>query len=403
MTSNTAKAGPAAPPVTTRITLLFITSLTVMSGATIAPSLPAIADNFAGQPMVDILSRLVLTAPAIAIALLATSAGVVVDAVGRRLLLIVGALLYAVAGSSGLWLDGLWALIVGRIALGLAVAILMTTATTLIGEMFDGSARERFGGIQGAFLAIGGVVFITLGGVLAAWHWRAPFAVYLVALVAIPAVLAFVREPEGAAKARRDDKANSGAILPTRFVVGVAGLATIFAVLFYMMPVQLPFLLNQLGVDNEFHIGLVIAAGTLSGAAASLGFGRLKARADFPAILTGAFLAMALGYEVIALAPNAWWAAAGASVAGIGVGLIFPSMNVWVLARVPGPVRGRAIGTLTAAIFLGQFLSPLVAQPGIALLGLDGTYALAGAIALAVGATVAASNGVTPRRAVESG
>jgi hypothetical protein len=49
--------------VFTKISLLLISTLTVMSGATIAPSLPAMGEHFADVPNVDYLVRLALTLP----------------------------------------------------------------------------------------------------------------------------------------------------------------------------------------------------------------------------------------------------------------------------------------------------------------------------------------------------
>jgi hypothetical protein len=52
-----------------RLTLLFVSTLTVMAGATIAPSLPAMRQFFASVNNADFLVRLVLTAPALFIAI----------------------------------------------------------------------------------------------------------------------------------------------------------------------------------------------------------------------------------------------------------------------------------------------------------------------------------------------
>jgi MFS family permease len=96
-----------------RGTLLAVSSLTVMAGATISPSLPAIQAHFADVPAVDVLVRLVLTLPALFIALGAPLAGVLVDRWGRKPLLVVCVLLYAAAGASGVYLDALTPILIG--------------------------------------------------------------------------------------------------------------------------------------------------------------------------------------------------------------------------------------------------------------------------------------------------
>lgn len=86
-----------------KATLLLIAALTIMSGATIAPSLPAIEAHFAATKNAGLLTRLVLTLPALFIAFCAPFAGGLADRFGRRPLLIGSIVLYGFAGISGLW------------------------------------------------------------------------------------------------------------------------------------------------------------------------------------------------------------------------------------------------------------------------------------------------------------
>lgn len=178
-----------------KITLLVVSTLTAMSGATIAPSLPVMREHFSNVANADYLVRLVLTAPSLCVAIAAPFAGVMIDQIGRKPLLAVTLLVYGLAGSSGLWLNSLGLILVGRALLGLSVAGIMTTATTLIADYYTGSVRARFLGLQSASMALGGVVFLSVGGFLADMNWRMPFLIYLVAWVLLPLVLLFLPEP----------------------------------------------------------------------------------------------------------------------------------------------------------------------------------------------------------------
>ena len=60
-----------------KITLLVVNTLTVMAGATIAPSLPAMQVQFAAVDNVEYLVRLALTMPALLIALGAPIVGII--------------------------------------------------------------------------------------------------------------------------------------------------------------------------------------------------------------------------------------------------------------------------------------------------------------------------------------
>jgi MFS family permease len=101
------QAAASAPRAATLWALLLASSLTVMAGATIAPALPQIEATFAGTPHVELLTRLVLTVTAIFTVVGSPLAGLFVDRFGRKPLLMVGLVLYAVAGTSGLYVDSL--------------------------------------------------------------------------------------------------------------------------------------------------------------------------------------------------------------------------------------------------------------------------------------------------------
>ncbi|MCX2793475.1 MFS transporter [Microbulbifer thermotolerans] len=134
------------PPVSPlrRATLLCLAALTIMSGATIAPSLPALQAHFANHADSQLLSRLVLTLPALFIALCAPVAGAICDRFGRMGILMVSVLLYGLAGLSGLVADSLSAILAGRTLLGVSVAGIMTSITALVGDYFSGREREKY-------------------------------------------------------------------------------------------------------------------------------------------------------------------------------------------------------------------------------------------------------------------
>lgn len=79
---------PNSNSLAIKATLLFTSTLTVMSGATIAPSLPAMQEYFADVPNSALLVRLVLTIPALFIAIGGLFVGQLADRLGRKPLLI---------------------------------------------------------------------------------------------------------------------------------------------------------------------------------------------------------------------------------------------------------------------------------------------------------------------------
>ena len=229
-------------------------ALTVMAATAIAPAKPEIAEFFADEPMSEQLAALMLVLPALMIVIGAPLAGFMVDHWGRRRLFIASTILYGLGGSSGFYCTSLYQILVGRAVLGLAVAGVMTCCTTLIGDYYDGPARRRFLGWQAAFMALGGVVFLVTGGLLADVGWSMPFLIYLVAFLLLPAVLVSIYEPDrSAAAAPKASLAGTGVskvAVAMLYGLGVWGMAH-----FYVVQVYLPEELKESYGSTPFVAG----------------------------------------------------------------------------------------------------------------------------------------------------
>lgn len=346
-----------------KVTLLLASSLTVMSGALIAPALPVMANHFSDVANADFLTRLVLTMPALSIALFSPIAGGLIDRFGKIKLFILGMILYAIAGGAGFLLNNIYHLLVSRALLGIAVGFIMTTATTLIGDYFEGDERNNFLGTQAAFMALGGTVFVALAGLLADMSWRYPFLLYLFSLLVIGLVLRFLKEPQ-AENDSQEQAAVNGSGSDSKAPIIWAYIATFTGMaLFYVIPVQSPFLLEQIGVEKESLLGLGLIVATVFAALASRLHPIIKRRISFAAIYVLTFGMMAAGYGLIALTSTLWTVLLGTVVAGFGAGLLMPNGNLWLIQVTDPAKRGKIIGGMTTAVFLGQFFSPVLLQP----------------------------------------
>jgi len=91
-----------------------------------------------------------------------------------------------------------------------------------------------------------------------------------------------------------------------------------------------------------------------------------------------AFLSMGVGCGLIGLATGYPIVLLGLAIAGFGLGLLVPNMNLYLASITPSALRGRVLGSWTTCFFLGQFLSPLLSQPLADWLGLGTTFAIVG-------------------------
>ncbi|MTI20514.1 MFS transporter [Fulvivirga sp. RKSG066] len=367
--------------------ILFASSMTVMSGAVISPALPSIS-NFFDRGSDDLLTKLVLTMPAIFIAGLSPVAGYLIDRFGRKTLLAISLIIYGIAGTAGFFIENIYLLLVSRAVLGIGVAGIMSAATTLIGDYFSGEERSKFMGFQASFMALGGVVYLNLGGLLADWSWRGPFLIYATALTILPFALYYIFEPKSSQKAKSnsDGKLLSGKVILI-YTIGLLGM-----LFFYMVPVQLPFLLEQEAGVSSSLVGLAISVSTITGAIVSINYNRIKKLTSFARIYGLSFILFAIGYGIISSSNNYYVIITGLAFSGFGMGLIMPNGNLWLMEITDEKKRGRIIGGMTAAIFAGQFLSPIAVAPLVDTFGVSQSFLVAAGLMLILSITLAIIN-----------
>ncbi len=358
------------------VTLLLASTLTILANAIVAPSLPLISSAFIDVKNVEILTKMMLTLPALTIAIVAPLAGRLLDKIGRIKVLIISLLIYLLAGTSGFWLENLFPILIGRVVFGLGVAGIMTVSTTLIGDYFTGARREHFMGLQGAFVALGGLVFITAAGVLTDINWRLAFLIYGFSAIVLVLVPFSLHEPKITHEKTTQKTQNGTTVSPIVWLVFISAFIT--TVSFYMIPVQLPFFLQKLEGINGNKMGLALGSLPFAQAIASFYYKRVKMKFDFTGIYSMGFIPMAIGFSVIGFSHTYWQTIAGVLISGLGVGLLIPNGNLWMINLVPVQVRGKYVGYLTTATFLGMFFSPIIIQPVQNMVGINMSFIVLG-------------------------
>ena len=141
-------------------------------------------------------------------------------------------------------------------------------------------------------------------------------------------------------------------------------------IIFFIIPVQIPFHLKAIGVASNTLIGIAIASTTLFSAIASFSYSRIKDKFGFRQIFGYGYLLMAFAFVAMAYGNSYEMVLVGMLLAGLGMGLMIPNANIWVMQLAPAGIRGKEIGRLTTFWFMGQFLSPLILLPFLNLVSL---------------------------------
>ncbi|MFG3289199.1 MFS transporter [Streptomyces sp. NPDC048179] len=361
MSASEATSAPSSPawrPGTPQAALLLTAACaSVLGSLLIAPVLPQLKRAFAATPGIDTLAPMAMTLPALGIAVLGPVVGWITDRFGRTRLLFGAMLAYGLIGTAPLWLDSLTLILVSRTLLGVVEAAVVTVALTLLGDYFSGSRRDRYMSWHSVVTSIAAVGILAVGGGLGSSGWRTPFWVYAGALPLLAAMMVLLREPQF-------DRAAAGlgvrqvSPLPWRALAPLLTLTVVGAVcVFFVLQVQLSFVLDDLGVGSA-GIGASAAIANAGVVAGSLSFMRW-ARHGAGRLLVAAFLIGPAGLVLISEGHDWTAVTAGAFVAGVGCGLMLPSLLIGTTSRLSFDRRGRGTAAWTSAFYLGQFLSPI--------------------------------------------
>ncbi|MEH1017344.1 MFS transporter [Micromonospora sp. CPCC 206060] len=242
-----------------------------------------------------------------------------------------------------------------------------------------------------------------LAGGLADVSSRAPFLLYSVAALVLLVAAVVLRET-----ARPANKATGASPPPaavagaTREIARIYALAATVTVIFYMAPTQWPFWLTTFHTSAAMT-GTVIAGSTLTGTVGALTFPRLRRHLSPPLITALSIAVMGVGWVIAGTASVLPQLFAGMLIGGIGVGIVVPNLDLRLTEIAPAARRGRVLGGLVMAIFLGQFLSPLAVQPVIDAFGIAATFTSSGVVLLLSAASAATGRPVAIRVRMATG
>ena len=338
------------------VLLLLPITMAVMGLIVLVPVVPRMMEHFPAVPGVEFLIPLMLTLPALCVALLAPAAGTVVDRFGRRRTLIGALVLYAIAGIMPMFLDDLGAIIVSRIFVGSDESVVVTASTTLIGDYFHGGSasggsptRRRWRRSPPSSSRCWGA----LGNI----SWRAPFAAYAISLVYAVGLPLWTWEPVKSEQPP-EEIAGEERPIPWGTMMPLAAISVFGGVMFFLMQIQVTNVLAELLRNQDAG-----AAGTVHRRCRPVGGRGLRAavppprprpRGDATDHRVRPDRRKLCDDEPLPAVPafTAWLV-----VNQLGCGILLPMLAVLVMAALPFEFRGRGTGLFMTGWWLGQPLS----------------------------------------------
>lgn len=362
----------------------------------VAPALPTFARSFdvgvtAASAVISAFSVFRLG--------FAPISGRLVNAFGERWVFLIGLAVVAVSTGACALAQSYWQLLVFRALGGIGSTMFSVSSVSLLLRLAPPEGRARASGLWSTGFLLGGVTGPLFGGSLVGVSLRAPFVVYALALVVTAVVTGLLlrrsalsgrgsaHPTEGSASASADAMPVVGLRVALRHPSYRAALAASFANGWAVLGIRValvPLFVVEALRQAPSWAGIALAMFAGGNAVTLLLASRWSDRRGRKTPLLAGLLVTAVATGSLGFTGSLPLFLATSLVAGLGSGLLTPSMNASV-ADVIGP-RGRGGPVLAGFQMvsdLGAIIGPVVAGLVTETFSYGVAFALAGAVPLA--------------------
>lgn len=342
--------------------ILSLSLLTVMAGAAVAPALGVIQAYFAGTD--PLFVQMIVSIPAIFIVLTSLFFPRLCARFGSRTLVLAGLVLYTAGGCAAGAFGNIFLVLAARALVGVGVGIVMPLSTGLLVFYYPPERQERLMGWSSAMNQMGGAVATLLSGLLCAVSWRASFLVYLLGLVSIVLCARAlpnyrISAPDGGETAPKGLLRENFPFLLCMFLLMTA---------FFTFPSSYAMAVTARGTLPTVLIAPFMAAADVVAFFGGLAFVHVK-RALKGATRFFAPALFLLGYALLSLSGARWAALAGPCLVGFANGVGIPFLISAASRRAGRLAAATVMPMLSAALYLSQFLMPVLLSAVTALTG----------------------------------
>lgn len=326
--------------------------------------------------------------------LLRPFAGRFADRRGRKPAVLLGSVLVAAAGFLYLLPFGVPGLIATRLVLGAGEGTVFTAGSAWIVDIAPAERRGRVIGLYGLAvwggLSVGpliGELLLHASGYTLVWLFAgaAPLVGALIAL-RLPDPFHPLAHPED----EHHPLIAREAVRPgSALALASLGYATVAS-----------FVVLHLDSKGIGHGAVVFGVFATMVVLTRLVGGDLPDRIGPARVATAAAIVEAVGLATMGVANTLAVAVAGAMAMGAAFSLLYPSLSLIVVARVPETRRGAALGTFTAFFDAGIGFGAPLAGIAAALTDYEGAFLFAATIALVSSATIALAVSGAGRRSL---
>lgn len=355
-------------------TILSISLLTVMAGAAMAPALGVIRSHFADRS--SLLIQLIVSLPALTIIIANLFFPLLCRLMRTRTIAVTGLLMYVIFGAGAFIADNIWIILLLRALLGVSVGMIMPLSTGLLAYYFPPEEQPRLMGLAAFMSQMGGVIATLLSGLLANISWNYAFLVYLLGLTAL--LLVAFNLPNERLKAVSSSPFSASL---TRFAPSVIGMY-LQMLLFFIFPTNFAITARANEALTGNDITLIMVGLDVVAAIIGIIFGWMMKNMG-RTVKYMAPLTFMVGYALFAMGTATPLLLSGAFFVGLANGIGMPYLNTIASIKGGKDAATTVMPLMSAAMYLGQFTSPLIVSPiGEAVGGANSPYLVGVAISV---------------------
>lgn len=284
-----------------------------------------------------------------------------VDRLGRKKSYLIGCLIMALMplcylGFAGDLESFYYPLLLVRIIHGIGLAICFTAIFTFAADLIPPGRLNEGIGIFGTSGLIGAAIGPLVAEVVLNRYGFAAFFV-LASLMAGAALLITLSLPEAYRPRRQADGPGFFTVLARRKQRVVALLSLLFG---FGLAASGNFVAPLAKARSLSFISLYFLAYSIAAVLIRFGGGRLADRLGELRILPYALTVMATGLLALVLVHGEVSFFTAGFLAGMGHGMLFPTLNALAIRNEPAEIRGKLTGIFTGSIDFGTFLGAIV-------------------------------------------
>lgn len=335
--------------------ILSVSLLTIMAPTAISPALAAIKDAFSGISATQ--AKLVLTLPTLVMMPMGLLSARLTTRFDKKKLLLIGMALFLVFGVAGGFVSNFKLLLLMRVLFGLGLGIMTPLSTSLIFDFApDTNKRSKLLGIQGASNQLGGLVFMSLSGILASISWRYSFLTY--AFVIVSMILTFLFMPSiPPYKADEKSVGNMKNKKMSKKILVLAFFAMMIFACYFVINTDLALFMDVERVGDAKECGYALSLMRIPAIIAGIMLAWIMRNLkDWT--MPFATLIMASGYLIIAYSHSYDILMIGCLIVGLGGGFALPPISLYLPRIVTPRQRTLGVAIIMSVAQLGQFISP---------------------------------------------